>query len=358
MDTENNSEQGIVPQEEKKRQKPGLNAVRPNDYVEHKFKDMAKEENLSQTEFFERLFWNYLKVKDEEERQDALNLGSEINLISKDLNSILLHFKSIAERAQDTILSLKANAEQAETNRTLEIDTLNKTVEALAKRNEELEKSNRVFHEVKAGLESKLLGLEELNSTLKKEVKARMEELQEKDKKLQEADRTINALQKEVLNGQNEVKKLIRELSEKQDDMQTKDLRIRTLEQAISGMSDTLNTMDTLKKAEIASIEAKYLLTITELEKKLSEHDENKARDILAIEEKYKKTIEEKNAQITAVEDRNQKEIDALRKTLKSEYEASKKLAIAQMKLDLAEMNSKYAEAVRKLDASKQKNTE
>jgi len=50
---DNSKNDGI---DQKKKQKAGLNAVRPDDYIENKFKEMAKDMNLSQTEMFSRIF--------------------------------------------------------------------------------------------------------------------------------------------------------------------------------------------------------------------------------------------------------------------------------------------------------------
>ena len=146
-------------EDNKNKPKAGLGGVRPDAYTMEKFKSGAKDNNMSQTKFFESIFWSYLSKDKENKKEDALSLEGEISLLSQDLNSMFEHIKTIAEKAQNTIISIKSNAEQNEKNLSLDLDTANKKVAELQKRNEELEISNSTFSEVKANLEAKTLNL-------------------------------------------------------------------------------------------------------------------------------------------------------------------------------------------------------
>lgn len=285
----------------KKKQKSGLNAVRPDDYVERMFKDMAKEKNFSQTEMFERIFWSYITDQTNEKMQQAVNLDSEINLISKDLDNIMQHFKAIVEKSQQTVISVKANAEQTEKNLTMEVDTLKKTIDELGKRNFELEQSNNVFNEVKAGLESKISELAELNAEKDNALEEYSSEIKEKDKQNKE-------LQKQIVTLEKDNEKLQKELP-----------RINNLETLNSSLNSTLNNLEAIKKSEISAIEAKYKVIITDLETKLNSYGEAKT-----------------------------KELKELKNSLSLQHDADKKNAIADMKLEIAELKTKYAEVLSK----------
>lgn len=293
---------------EKKTQKPGLNAVRPDDFTEQKFKDMAKELNLSQTDMFKHIFWSYIKEQNNERRQLALNLEAEINLISKDLNSVLQHFKSISEKAQDTIISIKTNAEQTEKNLSLDIDTLQKKVEELSKRNAELELSNSAFNEVRTTLELELQGAIEINNKKDSELKEAKESIKERDKSIRDMEKQISLLEKNTTKSDQEVVRL-------QDDAKALETKIKSLQRTNDSLNDTLNRMDSLKASELSSTEAKFKLLITELESKLGRFEETKI-----------------------------KEMQQLQNSMKAEYEADKKMAVAEIKMELADLKSKYGE--------------
>ncbi len=296
--------------DDRKKQKAGLNAVRPDDFTEQKFKDMAKELNLSQTDMFKHIFWSYIREQNNERRQLALNLEAEINLISKDLNSVLQHFKSISERAQDTVISIKTNAEQTEKNLTLDIDTLLKKVDELSKRNAELELSNTAFTEIKTGLEAKLSAVTEANDKKDVELKEAREIIKTRDKTIKDMEKQIDLLEKTNAKSEQESNRL-------HDDVKTLETKVKSFETTNNSLNDTLNRVNALKASEIASIEAKYQLHITELEEKLNRFEESK-----------------------------EKELQQIKTSLKAEYEADKKMAVADIKMELADIKSKYGEVL------------
>lgn len=366
--------------DQKKKQKPGLNAVRPDDYIEKKFKEMARDMNLSQTDMFSRIFWSYINDQQSERKELALSLESEIDLISKDLSSILNHFKTIAEKAQNTVISVKTNAEQTEKNLNLDRDTLSKRVEELTKRNEELEKLNDAFNEVKAGLETKiqiltgsltdtenkLKNVSELNKDKEKEILELVNSNKALQKETDKSHKEIDRLSQELLNYNNRLKiiegelkdskdtikenlktiknfekqaatlenantRLENELLRMKDEIASKEATIKSLEQSNTSLNNTINTLDKLKKSEIDSIESKYQLKISELQSKINLFEEAKTKELQQVEN-----------------------------SLKTEYAADKKIALADMKLELADLKSKYAEALTELNTirvSKDKRT-
>lgn len=321
VDTKDNGEQ-------KKKQKPGLNAVRPDDYIEQKFKEMARDMNLSQTDMFNRMFWSFINDQQSERKELALSLESEIDLISKDLGSILNHFKTITEKAQNTIISIKTNSEQTEKNLNLDIDTLNKRVEELSKRNDELEKLNSTFDEIKAGLETKNKELTESLADTKDKLKAANELNKSKDTEITDLNKQVvknsKELEEKIATLSNSNALMGKEIHRLKEDISSKDTTISSLEKSKSSLNDTIRTLDELKKSEINAIEAKHLLTISELESKLKSSEESKTNDLRQSES-----------------------------NLRTQLEADKKMALADIKLELADLKGKYAEALTELNILK-----
>ncbi len=305
--------------EQKKKQKAGLNAVRPDDFVENKFKQLAKDAKISQTEMFNHIFWNYIGVKNNGRKQSALNLESEIDLISKDLSSMLEHFKAVSDKAQNTVISLKTNAEQTEKNLTLDIDTHMKKIEELTKRNDELAQSNGAFNEIKMGLAYKVEGLTDDLQRMNNEAKEVATLIVDKNKTIKDIEKQVDTLERAN-------SRLEKEVTRIQENINFRESKIKNLEQSNASLNDTLQTLDALKKAEIASIKSKYDVYIAELESKIKSSEETK-----------------------------EKEKEQMKYNLMTEYEADKKMVLADMKLEMADFKSKYAEAVNELNILKQR---
>ena len=56
----------------RKKQKAPL-GIRPNDYIENKFKALVKENETTQTEMFEKIIWNFIQTSNEALQLEALD---------------------------------------------------------------------------------------------------------------------------------------------------------------------------------------------------------------------------------------------------------------------------------------------
>ena len=310
-------------EDNKNKPKAGLGGVRPDAYTMEKFKSGAKDNNMSQTKFFESIFWSYLSKDKENKKEDALSLEGEISLLSQDLNSMFEHIKTIAEKAQNTIISIKPNAEQNEKNLSLDLDTANKKVAELQKRNEELEISNSTFSEVKANLEAKTLNLSEENKQQAKAIDEYKKDVISKEKRIKELEETLKKTENLY---EKESKTIELQKDQLQDELISKNNEINNLKTSISSLKDTVNNIELMKKSELEATESKYKLKIAELELKLDLYNEDKA-----------------------------KEIESIKRTLLSELTAEKKEEVADMKLQLANMTAKYADIITELNNYKNK---
>lgn len=302
-----------------RKQKAGLGGIRPDDYVENRFKEMASERGCSQTEMFESIFWAYLRKEREDQKNNAIDYSSEINLIANGLNNILTHFKSITDKAQETIINISSSAEQKEKNFLLEIETLNGKIEELRNRNKELENNNNIFTDVKNDLEGKIVDNKLLLEGREKEVYDLKSSIAEKDIHIKNLEDSIKLMKKENASLQKDNDSLC-------EDINIKESKIKNLETVNVSLQSTVSNIDTLKKSELSAMEAQY------------------KSEISAIESQYKSVVINLENKINTFDDDKKKEIKNLEKLIRTELEAEKKMAVADIKLELAEMKSKYAE--------------
>lgn len=296
--------------EDKKKQKAPL-GIRPDDYTEIKFREMVENENISQTKLFERIFWNYISESRKDKKEEAISFESEIGLIDKCLNDLLLHFKGIVDKSQNTVISLKDNIEQTEKNYINDIDTLNKRIEELENRNKELEQSNNVFNEVKEGLELKIKELTEGIDNRNNGISELLETIRDKDKSIKNLDIQLQNINKEYNRLDKENKRIT-------EDISTMEVKIKGLEISNISLKETLDNLDKIKKIEVDSIEVRYGNKIKELENRLGDYESNKIKEFKGFEDR-----------------------------LKIEFEADKKLTVADMKLELVDVKGKYGELLK-----------
>jgi DNA repair exonuclease SbcCD ATPase subunit len=294
--------------QEKKKQKAGLNGVRPDGYIEDHFKEMAKDNNLSQTKLFERMFWNYITDNRGEKRENAISFDAELSLLSTNLENIMQNVKSIATKSQDTVVSLKSNTDQMKKNLNIETETLKLRIEEITNRNTELENTNKVFSEIREGLESKISNHSDIVLEGEVENKKLREVIKEKDNEIKSYEEKIRILEKDNKGLSSDNLGLLEKITQR-------DIKLSNLESTNVSLQNTVNSMESLRKSEISSIESRYKTEIAALSSKITESDTEK-----------------------------EKEITLIKTSLKAEYEADKKMALAEVILDLADMKGKYAE--------------
>ena len=291
----------------KKKQKPGLNAIRPSDGMERMFKNMAKDKGLTQTEMFERIFLNFINDERIKEKEKSFSIETDIELIATDLNSMLTHFKNTINKAQNEVISINNNLEQEKKTLGFQLGTLNKKNDELILRNNELENSNSAFEEIKGNLHTEIENYKALLLEKENKLKSLNLEVSNLKKDAELKDRTVYEFK-------NELKKY-KELSE---EYLTK---IKRLELSNSNLETTLGSINKLKDSEISSIKSRYEELIVNMEYKLSSFNEEKEKDFRRLEEQYKKNLEiEKKADISNLN-----------------------LKLADTKLKLAELNRKYS---------------
>lgn len=260
-EVKNNQESGKS--NSKKTQKPGLNAIRPDDYTEQRFKEMAKEMEISQTQLFESMFWQYINGRKEEEKYSALNLEGEINLIANDLNNMLQHFKAISDKCQNTVISLKSNGEQTEANLKLDIETLNNRIEGLTKKNAELEGTVNLYSTEKKSLLQKIGEQEKALSQKELIIRDLRDENSDFLRQVHSLSKVDN-LNKELLadldRSNKEIKNLLAVVEEKSDEIKTLRKKLNKSEEEYSLLKQKMDNEIRVAKDDIRkelSIESK-----------------------------------------------------------------------------------------------------
>jgi len=307
---------------DEKKQKPGLNAIRPDDETRELFKEMAQNKNKSQTQMFKIILEEYVSNKTDEKRANALNLKAETGMIKYYLERVTEEFNKIANYAQDSIIQLEENNEQNEKVHNMKIDTLNKKIEEIELKNSELAISNSTFTEVKTQLEKNILEVSELNNKLQEENKNLKSDVKTKDKKLAELDEAYNRL--DNVSG-TEIKSLQDAKKNLQNDLDTLHAKIKNLELSNNSLEDTIKKITELKQAEIGSIEGRYKLKLEELELQLRHSTENK-----------------------------DKEIQSIKRNIETEMTAARKEETANFKLELAEYKERFSELLIKYNTLSQ----
>jgi chromosome segregation ATPase len=284
-------------QKKSKSQKAGLNAIRPEVYIERSFKDLAKDKGKSQTELFEAMFWNYINKEQEKEMEMALSFKSEINLISSDLDNILKHFIAITEKAQNTIIVERNNASQKIENLQTELETAELKNKELIGRNKELETSNEAFTSIKGEL---------------------FQEIDKLKRGLESKDTQISTLQKDGEEKNILLSKYSARIAELEATLKEKELDLR-------GLKDSFHK-------QMSAIEG-------EVEKR------NRLEfDIAALKQELKD-----------MKGSHKEEKESLEKALVLKYEAEKSLAIVDIKLQLIDIKNELQEKLLIINHLKEK---
>lgn len=235
---------------EKKKQKAPL-GIRPDDYIEQKFKSMAEDKGISQTKLFERIFWDFTKNSNEALKLQSLDCSLELQSISGASATLIKAIDKIVTKAQSEIMSKNRELEAIKdaSDKKIELANIELTnkIKELELKNRELEdqlnNSNAIvvgFNTVKEELDSKI---EKLNKTvveLNNDIKEKDKIIQDKNKEIINTSKTIDNMEKEI--------ELIKE---QKVILEGKNASLQVNVEMLQG---TINTFNSIKKTEIEAI--------------------------------------------------------------------------------------------------------
>ncbi len=264
-----------------KKQKPGLGAIRPDDWIENRFKDLCEEKNISQTKLFEQIFVHFLRDSREDANEDALPVKADVQLITDNLMNVIELFKGITSKAQNTVIANKKNLELTLNNLKSNLDAETSKNTDLQEKLKVLEDNNKVFLTYKETTDNKITELneklkfkfEELNTSKLENAEQlkKIDELKELCSKAADQEKIIENLRKDVLRGNGL-------LDDKEELLSKCYEKIKGLEQDYTGLNIRKNK------------------DISELENRLDKFNELKLKEMQELQDKinfdYEKKIE------------------------------------------------------------------
>ncbi|WP_455938116.1 hypothetical protein [Gemella morbillorum] len=235
---------------EKKKQKAPL-GIRPDDYIEEKFKKMADDMGLSQTKLFEKFFIEYTRNSSEALRLQALDCSLELQSVNTAASTFINALEKIVTKAQAQIIATNRECESVKnasekkielanidlTNKIRELELKNKQLE------EQLNNANSIavgFNAVKDELNSKIENLTNEVVKLNESIKEKDRIIKDKNIKLENIDKAKANIEKEM-----------QLLKEEKTTLESKNKSLQTNTEVLQG---TINSFNSIKKAEIEAI--------------------------------------------------------------------------------------------------------
>ena len=232
---------------EKKKQKAPL-GIRPDDYIDIKFRELVEKEGISQTKLFERMFWEFTRNSKDALKLQALDCSVELQSISGASATLVKAIEKIVNKAQLELMSKNREVENIKeasdkkielanielANRVKELELKNKDLE------EQLKNSNAIvtgFNTVKGELDSKIENLNKTVIELNNDIKEKDKIIQDKNKEIINSSKTIDNMEKEIA--------LIKE---QKVILEGKNASLQVNVEMLQG---TINTFNSIKKTDI-----------------------------------------------------------------------------------------------------------
>ena len=312
-DLEKNNEQieeNKVEGKARKKQKATL-GIRPDDDVETRFKELAAEQDLTQTQLFERIFLKYLRNSKDELKLQELDCTVELNSIEGAASVLIKSIKDIVLKAQNQLLSKnnEMNSLQESVEKKIELSTLNleNKVKELEEKNKKLEENISAQNTVISSFDTIRNDIENKNATLINVLDEKDKEIEELKKEIKERDKALKTLEKEIENSVkaiNNVEKEVSLLKEENTSLANKNL---TLNSNIEMLQSTLTMFNNIKAQEITAIKENESLMsslkINNIENQYKADVDNLNIKIKSLEEIIK-TLEDKNKKIKKISDK------------------------------------------------------
>lgn len=314
------SEEEVV--KEKKKQKAPL-GIRPDNYIDMRFREIAEKEGLSQTKLFEKIFWEFTRNSKDALKLQALDCSVELQSISGASATLVKSIEKIVNKAQVELMTKNREVENIKeaSDKKIELANIELTnkIKELELRNKELEEqlnnSNAIvvgFNTVKNELDSKIENLNKTVIELNNDIKEKDKIIQEKNNEILNSSKAIENMEKEIA--------LIKE---QKVILEGKNASLQVNVEMLQG---TINTFNSIKKTEIEAIKDNEA-TINQLKlDKLKAEFENEVSKLNNNIVSLKKDIELKESELKSLNNViSSKDLEI--KTLIKENKQSKKIS-------------------------------
>lgn len=307
---------------EKKKQKAPL-GIRPDDYIDIRFREIAEKQGLSQTKLFERMFWEFTKNSKDALKLQALDCSVELQSISGASATLVKSIEKIVNKAQLELMTKNREVENIKeaSDKKIELANIELTnkIKELELRNKELEEqlnnSNAIvvgFNTVKGELDSKI---ENLNKTVV-----------ELNNDIKEKDKIIQDKNKEIINSSKNIENMEKEIALIKEQKVILEGKNASLQVNVEMLQGTINTFNSIKKTEIEAIKDNEA-TINQLKiDKLKAEFENEVSKLNNNIVSLEKDIELKESELKSLNNvLSSKDLEI--KTLIKENKQSKKIS-------------------------------
>ena len=307
---------------EKKKQKAPL-GIRPDDYIDIRFREIAEKQGLSQTKLFERMFWEFTKNSKDALKLQALDCSVELQSISGASATLVKSIEKIVNKAQLELMTKNREVENIKeaSDKKIELANIELTnkIKELELRNKELEEqlnnSNAIvvgFNTVKGELDSKI---ENLNKTVV-----------ELNNDIKEKDKIIQDKNKEIINSSKNIENMEKEIALIKEQKVILEGKNASLQVNVEMLQGTINTFNSIKKTEIEAIKDNEA-TINQLKiDKLKAEFENEVSKLNNNIVSLEKDIELKESELKSLNNViSSKDLEI--KTLIKENKQSKKIS-------------------------------
>ena len=363
--------EGTVPVKEKKKQKAPL-GIRPNDYVEEKFREMVNNSSVhTMTTMFEKLVMDKCRADKEALKLENLDCSLEIQNIKAATITLTKSYDAIISKVQSEIKSknreLNAIKEATDTKIELANIELSKKITELEEKNKELEAKNKELEVKLADSNSIVTGYnslkENLNNqivNLKSIIEAKDVEIDDLNSQIKERDKAIKSLEKEIDNNSKAISNIEKEITliEKEK---------KSAQEQNQSLKDTLTTFHEMKAAEIEAIKSN-VATMSELKLSSLEATKNAEIDRLnATITTLKESLDLKTQENSSLSDTynniveaREKELEAIfnkEKTLLESTISKKNAEIEELKMSIkvaSDSNLKKADKAKKTNVDKE----
>jgi chromosome segregation ATPase len=273
-------------------------SVRVDPYYKDIFLELSEKPGFSRKRLLESMISSYVRQGREETRQNNLNLEHEISLISGSLDDILKVFKTISEKAQDTIGSSRSFYEQ-------QAENFKKNAEAL---------------------ELKIQGTEDERKRLllsNKELELNIKSAGEKNSKLSD---NITYLQEELAKARNAHAAVLNEVYNLR---RIDSDNVRLVSENKELLAQIEKNKDAINRKDKAAEKQNYDYEMLELKK-------NKEIELLKGE------IDALKAQISNMRKNKEEETKELKDLIRKELELKKETEILQLKQEYNNLQMQY----------------
>lgn len=241
----------------KKKQKAPL-GIRPNDYIEYAFKQMAQEKKCSMTDLFEKIVMDVIVDRNNALRLENLDCSLEMQTINAATVSLSKAFQAIISKAQTQLSSKNRDLKslQEATDKKIELATmeLNNRIAELELTNKELQSKLNDANAIVTGFNTVKEDLDYKNDVLRNLLDSKDEEISCLKEQIKERDKAIKSLEKEIDNTAKEVTNIEKEVALIKEERNNVEAKLVSVQANNQMLQDTLNNFNIMKISEIEAI--------------------------------------------------------------------------------------------------------